>query len=92
MVVKNPPFSLFVSELIGSRHVLSQLIFQQLILRYRRTALGYLWTFINPLLIMSVMAIVFSTLFKADLRSFTVFLFAAKNSRMSLSFCYFWCV
>lgn len=74
--VKNPQFSLFVSELIGIRHVLSQLIFQQLILRYRRTALGYLWTLINPLLMMSVMALVFSTLFNAELKSFSVFLFA----------------
>lgn len=53
-----------------------QLVMQQLILRYRRTILGYLWTLINPLLMMSVMALVFSTLFKADLKTFTVFLFA----------------
>lgn len=72
----NPKASLFLSELSNSRYVLSQLIFQQLILRYRRTALGYLWTLINPLLMMSIMAMVFSTLFKADLKSFTVFLFA----------------
>ncbi len=67
---------LLFSELSCSRNVLFQLISQQLILRYRRTALGYLWTLINPLLMMSVMALVFSSLFKADLRSFTVFLFA----------------
>ena len=67
----------FATELYGSRNVLSQLVAQQLILRYRRTALGYLWTLINPLLMMSVMAVVFSTLFKADLKTFAVFLFAA---------------
>jgi len=68
--------STFLAELYGSRSVLSQLVSQQLILRYRRTALGYLWTLINPLLMMSVMALVFSTLFKADLKTFAVFLFA----------------
>ncbi|MGE5472463.1 MAG: ABC transporter permease [Bacteroidota bacterium] len=68
--------SRFLSELYGSRNVLLQLVSQQLILRYRRTALGYLWTLINPLLMMSVMALVFATLFKADLKVFTVFLFA----------------
>jgi len=68
---------LFLGELYDSRYVLSQLVTQQLILRYRRTALGYLWTLINPLLMMSVMAVVFSTLFKADLKTFTIFLFAA---------------
>lgn len=66
----------FFAELYGSKNVLSQLVAQQLILRYRRTALGYLWTLINPLLMMSVMALVFSALFKADLKTFAVFLFA----------------
>jgi len=69
--------STFLTELYSSRSVLSQLVSQQLILRYRRTLLGYLWTLINPLLMMSVMAVVFSTLFKADLKTFAVFLFAA---------------
>ena len=67
----------FFRELYGSRHVLSQLVSQQLILRYRRTVLGYLWTLVNPLLMMSVMAVVFATLFKADLKTFAVFLFSA---------------
>jgi len=66
----------FFSELYGSRSVLHQLVVQQLILRYRRTVLGYLWTLVNPLLMMSVMAVVFSSLFKADLKTFAVFLFA----------------
>ena len=66
----------FATELYGSRNVLSQLVAQQVILRYRRTALGYLWTLINPLLMMSIMAVVFSILFKADLKTFAVFLFA----------------
>jgi ABC-type polysaccharide/polyol phosphate export permease len=67
----------FLSELYGSRNVLQRLVAQQLILRYRRTLLGYLWTLINPLLMMSVMAVVFSTLFKSDLKTFAVSLFAA---------------
>jgi ABC-type polysaccharide/polyol phosphate export permease len=71
----NPPS--FLEELYSSRNVLYQLVSQQLILRYRRTALGFLWTLVNPLLMMSVMALVFSTLFKADLKTFTIFLFSA---------------
>lgn len=68
--------STFIHEIYGARNVLSQLVAQQLILRYRRTVLGYLWTLINPLLMMSVMALVFSTLFNADLKTFAIFLFA----------------
>lgn len=63
-------------ELISYRNVLWQLIRQQLILRYRRTVFGYLWTLLNPILMMSVMAVVFSTLFKQDIKTFTVFLFS----------------
>jgi ABC-type polysaccharide/polyol phosphate export permease len=63
-------------ELQAYRAVLRQLVRQQLILRYRRTALGFFWTLINPLLMMSVMALVFATLFNADLKTFTVFLFS----------------
>ncbi len=65
-----------IFELCGSRAVLWQLVRQHLILRYRRTALGYLWTLINPLMMMTVTAVVFSTLFKADLKTYAVFLFA----------------
>ena len=64
------------SELAENYSVLMRLVSQQLVLRYRRTMLGYLWTLINPLLMMSIMSVVFSTLFKADLKEFTIFLFA----------------
>jgi ABC-type polysaccharide/polyol phosphate export permease len=63
-------------ELYSSKNVLSQLVGQQLTLRYRRTVLGYFWTLVNPLLMMSVMALVFSGIFKADLKTFAIFLFA----------------
>lgn len=63
-------------ELRKFHYVLVQLVRQQLILRYRRTALGFLWTLINPLLMMSVTAVVFATLFKVELKAFAIFLFA----------------
>lgn len=65
-----------VIELKEFGFVLQQLVRQQLILRYRRTALGFLWTLINPLLMMTVTAVVFSTLFKFEFNSYVVFLFA----------------
>ena len=68
--------SCMVFEVYNRRQVLRQLVMQQLTLRYRRTVLGFLWTLINPLLMMSVMAIVFSTIFKSELKTFAVFLFS----------------
>jgi ABC-2 type transport system permease protein/lipopolysaccharide transport system permease protein len=65
-----------IKEIYLYKDALMQLVSQNLILRYRRTVLGYFWTLLNPLLMMTVMAVVFANLFKADLKTFTVFLFA----------------
>ncbi len=43
-------------------------------LKYRRSFLGYLWSVLNPLLSMIVMAIVFSTMFKRKIENFPVYL------------------
>lgn len=67
---------LSVVEIKKYQYVLYQLVRQQLILRYRRTLFGYFWTLLNPILMMTVTAVVFSSLFKLDLRTFAVFLFA----------------
>ena len=67
---------IFLSEYYGSLNIQRQLVAQQLILRYRRTTLGFLWTLINPLLMISIMAIVFSALFKQDITIFALTLFA----------------
>ena len=66
----------YLTELYFNRNILYRLVAQQLILRYRRTALGFLWTLINPLMMMTVLALVFSQLFKVDLKTFAIALFA----------------
>jgi len=67
---------LLKSELLTSGPLLLQLIHQQMTLRYRRTFLGYCWTLINPLMMIFIMGLVFSSLFKEDFLKFTAFLFA----------------
>lgn len=42
---------------------MGQLILRDLKLKYRRSVLGYLWSVLNPLFIMTIMAIVFSRMF-----------------------------
>lgn len=44
--------------------------------RYRRSKLGFLWTLLNPLLTMGVISIVFSFVFKQEIKQFSVFLFS----------------
>lgn len=64
------------AELLNTKNVVAQLLLQHLILRYRRTFLGYFWTLLNPLLMMTVMAVVFANLFNVELKAFAIFLFA----------------
>ena len=66
----------FYQEIYIYRYVLIQLIKQELILRYRRTFLGYAWNLINPLLIMSITIFVFSSIYKVDIKNFAIYLFS----------------
>jgi len=49
------------------RELLSQLIIRDIKLKYRRSFLGYLWSVLNPLLIMLIMTMVFSRLFRFEI-------------------------
>jgi ABC-type polysaccharide/polyol phosphate export permease len=73
-----PPRGLgkYAAEIREHRNILYQLVRQQITLRYRRTFLGYLWTLLNPLLMMSVTAVVFSAIFRMDLKTYAIFLFS----------------
>jgi len=44
--------------------------------RYRGSLLGFLWTFMNPLLLMAVYALVFSVYLRMQVENYVVFLFA----------------
>ena len=43
---------------------MSQLISRDFKVKYKRSVLGVLWSLLNPILMMTVMAIVFSQMFK----------------------------
>lgn len=60
------------------KDLLKQLVFRDIKLKYRRSFLGYLWSVLNPLLIMVVMTIVFSTMFKRNIENFPVYLFTGQ--------------
>lgn len=60
------------------RDLLKQLVIRDVKLKYRRSFLGYVWSVLNPLLIMVVMAIVFSTMFRRNIENFPVYLFTGQ--------------
>ncbi|MCR1842981.1 ABC transporter permease [Murimonas intestini] len=56
------------------KDLLVQLVSRDLKLKYRRSFLGYVWSILNPLLLMLVMTIVFSHIFRFDIANYPVYL------------------
>lgn len=54
--------------------LIHQLVSRDFKTKYKRSILGMLWSFLNPLLTMSVQYVVFSYLFKSDINNFVVYL------------------
>ena len=54
------------SELVRFWPVVQNMVTQELRVRYQRSFMGFLWTLINPLLMMAVLSIVFSQLMRMD--------------------------
>ncbi|HPG29084.1 MAG TPA: ABC transporter permease, partial [Myxococcota bacterium] len=48
-----------VERLLRYRELLWLLVVQTLALRYRRTALGFVWSLVSPVLTMAILAVVF---------------------------------
>lgn len=52
-----------VRELLGARELLRNLTIRELKVRYKRSTLGFLWTLLNPLLMMAVFTVIFTYVF-----------------------------
>jgi ABC-type polysaccharide/polyol phosphate export permease len=64
------------AELWRFRELVVLLVSRDLKVRYKRSVLGMLWTLLNPLLQMSVYALVFSAIVRVGVRDFPVYLLA----------------
>lgn len=62
-------------ELFSYRQMLKSMVLSDLRTRYKGSILGFLWTFINPLLTLLVYTIVFSTIMRMNIEHYSVFMF-----------------
>ena len=53
--------------------LLIELVSRDIKVRYRKSVLGMLWTVLNPLLMMCVITVVFSTIFKQNIPNFPIY-------------------
>jgi ABC-type polysaccharide/polyol phosphate export permease len=65
-----------VREMVVYRYALYNFINTNLSSRYRRSTFGFLWSLLNPLFTMIIMAVVFSSLYKLPFREFSMYLFS----------------
>lgn len=57
------------------KNLLYELVSRDIKVRYRRSILGIFWTVLNPILMMVIMTIVFSQLFRFEIENFPIYFF-----------------
>lgn len=56
------------------RYLIKQLVTKDIKLKYRRSFLGYVWSVLNPLMVMVVMYLVFAHMFRFDVENYPAYL------------------
>ncbi len=59
------------------RDLISNLVKRNLTVRYKRSAIGFLWTMLNPVIMTVVYTIVFSTIFRFGTKDFIIYFLSA---------------
>lgn len=62
-----------LQDLVRYRDLLKQLVMRNIKTRYKRSVLGILWTLLNPLLMMIVLTVVFSHVFRIHTLNYPVY-------------------
>ena len=66
-------------HLFKYRPLIHELVIRDLKVKYRRSFLGYLWSLLNPLLMMTVMAVVFTHVFRANVDNYPLYLICGQT-------------
>lgn len=64
----------FISEIYKYRFLIHELVVRDIKKKYRRSVLGILWSVLNPLLMMAVTAMVFSTIFRFSIANYPLYI------------------
>lgn len=71
-------FKYRIRTLMKYKSLIWELVRRDLKLKYRRSFLGYAWSVLNPLLIMIVLTMVFSLMFKKQIDNYPVYLLTGR--------------
>lgn len=70
--------SVYIKNFLKFQPLLEELVSRDVKIKYRRSVLGVFWTLLNPLLMMIVLSVVFSNLFKFDIDNFPLYLLSGQ--------------
>ena len=62
--------------LYNYRYLIKQLVTKDIKLKYRRSFLGYVWSVLNPLMVMVVMYLVFYKMFRFNIDNYSAYIIA----------------
>ena len=68
----------FIANFSKYRYLLIELVKRDIKIRYRRSVLGIFWSFLNPLLMMIVLTIIFQTFFAHNIANYPVYMLTGK--------------
>ena len=63
-----------IAELLRYKELLRNLVIRDIKVRYKRSVLGFFWVMLNPLLMMVILSMVFSGLFRVSTQNYTAYL------------------
>ena len=64
-------------DIVRSAHLLRNLVHRDLTVRYKRSVLGFFWTMLHPLLLMVILTVVFSSVFRFATTRYEIYVLAA---------------
>ena len=70
--------STYIQNFLRFRPLLKELMARDIKIKYRRSVLGVLWTMLNPLMMMAILSVVYSNLFKFDVENFPIYLLSGQ--------------
>ena len=64
-------------DILQSGHLVHNLVYRDLTVRYKRSVFGALWTLLHPLVLVVVLVLVFSHIFRFDVGHYEIYLLSA---------------
>ena len=69
----------FIQQMEQYKPLMHELVVRDLKIKYRRSVLGYVWSLLNPLLMMAVMTVVFSYMFRFAIPNYPLYLICGQT-------------